>query len=193
MKPKFPLYLKILLWFFLNLALLAIVAFVILAGQFGLDLLVSGPVATRIGAVTEGLGSEFRSRPRSEWNGLIESRSSSYGVKFVLFQDDGTQLAGEAISLPDEVKENLRGPRRRGPGGREDQKQFPFFHERNSKAEGYEPQGEGLSIGTPAPGAAPLQYDRSRLAALTNAPLRLPMPRPRFVLRTGDPSAYWIG
>ena len=63
MKTRFPLYVKILLWFFLNLVVLAAIGFFILAGRFGLDLLVSGPVATRIGAVTENLTSEFRSRP----------------------------------------------------------------------------------------------------------------------------------
>jgi len=43
MKHRFPLYLKIVLWFFLNLLLLGMVGFFFFAGQFGLDLLVSGP------------------------------------------------------------------------------------------------------------------------------------------------------
>jgi len=119
MKHPFPLYLKILLWFFLNLVVLAVIGFFIFAGRFGIDLLVSGPVATRMSAVSEATTAEFRTRPRSEWNLVLENHSRTYGVKFLLFRDDGTQLAGEPTALPDEVKQNLRGPPGRpGPDGR---------------------------------------------------------------------------
>src|SRR3954452_4523918 len=107
---RLPLYLKILLWFLLNLVVLAVIGFFVVAGKFGLDLLVSGPVATRISAVSEGITAELRNRSRSEWSAILENPSRTYGVKFLLFEDDGSQLAGEPTQLPDDVKQSLRGP-----------------------------------------------------------------------------------
>src|SRR5438874_2213015 len=101
MRHRFPLYAKIVLWFMLNLAVLAVIGLVIVAGRFGPDLLLSGPVTTRIAAVSESLGSEFRAHPPSTWNDLLEGRSKAYGVNFVLFQDDGLQLAGQTTFLPE--------------------------------------------------------------------------------------------
>ena len=69
-------------------------------------------VVSRIGAVSEAINSELRARPRAEWEAVLENRSSSYGVKFLLFHDDGHQLAGEPTVLPEEMKQSLRG---RGP------------------------------------------------------------------------------
>src|SRR5437879_12343073 len=116
MKPRFPLYLKIVLWFLVNLVLLAIVGVVILEGKFGTDLLLSGPVTHRIATVSEAITSELRARPGTEWNAVLESRSSHYDAKFVLFEDGGRQLGGEPTVLPEEVKQRLKGPEWRGPG-----------------------------------------------------------------------------
>jgi len=114
-KSRFPLYWKIVLWFFLNLLLLGIAGVVIVEGKFGLDLLLSGPVTHRIAGVTDGISSELRARPSSEWNEILGNRSAHYDVKFVLFADDGTQLGGEPTSLPTQVKQRLKGPEWRGP------------------------------------------------------------------------------
>src|SRR5215471_17851089 len=124
MKPRFPLFLKIVLWFFLNLVLLGVVVYFILVGQFGLDLLVSGPVAARISAVSEAVVSELRSQPRAQWDAVLENRSSLYGVKFLLFHDDGNQLAGEATSLPEDVKRWVKA-RRDGHGPDKSRHRFP--------------------------------------------------------------------
>src|SRR5438105_4924382 len=117
MKPHFPLFIKIVLWFFANLVLLAIVGLVVLEGKFGTDLLLSGPVTHRIGTISEAITSELRARPGSEWNAVLENRSSHYDAKFVLFEDDGRQLGGEPTLLPEEVKHRLKGPEWRGPVG----------------------------------------------------------------------------
>ena len=116
MKRRFPLYLKIVLWFLLNLLLLGVVGLIILEGKFGLDMLVSGPVSHRIAVVSEAIISELRARPVSDWNLVLENRSANYGVKFLLFEDDGTQLAGETTLLPADVRQRLRGPEWHGPG-----------------------------------------------------------------------------
>jgi two-component system sensor histidine kinase CpxA len=195
-KPKFPLFVKIALWFFLNLVLLAGVGWFILSRQFGLDLLLSGPVATRMGAVTESLAAEFRTRSRSEWTALLENRSATYGVKFVLFQDDGTQLAGETISLPEEVKQNLRRPAGHpGWDGRDNPKHGGPEHKRFGSREG---NAEAESRSGPPPSEPPgvsAGKDRGFGPPMAmSMPMPLPMPRPRFVVRTSaTPKAYWIG
>ena len=51
-KPRFSLYAQILLWFFLNLALVAAVLFIVLKVQFnvGFESLLSGRVGSRMEA-----------------------------------------------------------------------------------------------------------------------------------------------
>src|SRR6266850_7348020 len=191
MKHPSPLYVKILLWFFLNLVVLAVIGFFIFAGRFGIDLLVSGPVATRMAAVSAATTDEFRTRPRSEWNSVLENHSRTYGVKFLLFRDDGTQLAGEPTALPDEVKQNLRGPPGRpGPDGRGREKGRPGEGERRHEPGEFR-RDSRVSDGTNI-AARPPEPGRSQTS--TNAPFRgFPQPRPRFVLRTSKPASYWIG
>ena len=82
MKPRFPLYLKIVLWFLANLVLLAIVGVVILEGKFGTDLLLSGPVTHRIATVSEAITSELRARPGSEWNAVRGSGECVHSYVF---------------------------------------------------------------------------------------------------------------
>jgi len=159
MKPRFPLYVKIMLWFLANLVLLATVGVVILEGKFGTDLLLSGPVTHRIASVSEAITSELRARPSSEWNAVLESRSSHYDAKFVLFEDGGRQLGGEPTVLPAEVKQRLKGPEWRGPS-----------RNRARFEEPPRPAGSANALG-----------------------FRFPLPRPRFAIRTGDPTRYWIG
>jgi two-component system sensor histidine kinase CpxA len=117
MKRHFPLYLKIVLWFLLNLLVMGLVGLMILEGRFGLDLLLSGPVVHRIAGVSESINTELRTHSSSDWHRVLENRSATYGVRFVLFEDDGAQLGGEPTVLPHEVKQRLRGPGDfRGPG-----------------------------------------------------------------------------
>lgn len=114
MKIKFPLYAKILFWFFLNLVLLGAVFFVVARGQlrFGLDTLIAGPAGERIQSVAQVMTAELRGRPQAEWNGVLKEFSEAYRVDFYLFHD-GEQLAGKTLTLPEAVRERM--PDRRGP------------------------------------------------------------------------------
>src|SRR6266404_2175626 len=182
MKRRFPLYLKIVLWFFLNLLLLGIVGFFFFAGQFGLDLLVSGPVAARIAVASEAITSELRTRPNSDWKAILENRSSAYGVKFVLFKDDGTQLAGEPTALPQEVKQNLRGPMERG---RRWFGEGRFHSNTNEMLERLPPELVAMGLH---------HSETSGVQPGTNSIFRFPpASHPRFVLRTAGPKRYWVG
>jgi two-component system sensor histidine kinase CpxA len=127
MKTRFPLYLKILLWFFLNVAFLC-AAFLIVARvqfRFGWDSLISGPAGEPLQNVSRLLTTELAARPRAEWNDLLKEFGDEHGVKFYLFHNAAgqlEQLAGETVDLPSSVRDRMmtrRGmnPPRRGPDG----------------------------------------------------------------------------
>src|ERR1700759_4723449 len=101
MKLKFPLYAKILCWFFLNLVFLGVFFFVVARGQFhfGLDTLVSGPAGERMQTVTVLIAEELRSLPQKNWDEVLKRCGDAYHVQFYLFHNS-EQLAGVPVTLP---------------------------------------------------------------------------------------------
>jgi two-component system, OmpR family, sensor histidine kinase CpxA len=168
--PRFPLYAKILLWFFLNLLVLGVAAVIALSFQFplGPELLVSGDAGRRVQALTGVVREQISSEPRPEWDATLDRFSKAYQVTLLLYRNDGTQVAGKTIALPNEVNRRLtegRGGPRRGP-----------------------PPGESESFRDGPPRdrfGYPLAGGRDRLPEGA-APIR-------FVTRTVDPTRYWIG
>jgi len=182
MKRRVPLYVQILVWFFVNLIILATVGYVTLEGYFGTDLLLTGGVTERLRAVTESLISELRPLPYPEWNRILQHRSEIYGVKFLLFNDDATQLAGEPTVLPQEVIENLK----RSPVDRHGPESGPLHH--------YGPPPDGWHrpppfepIHSSEDGGGPGHKNFRPMRP------RAPAPAPRFVVRTAGSPRYWIG
>jgi two-component system sensor histidine kinase CpxA len=110
MKIKFPLYAKILFWFFLNVLVLCVVFFFVARVQlrFGLDSLIAGRAGDRIQAITRLISAELRERPRSEWDSVLARFSEVYALDFYVFRNDGVQAAGAPVELPNEVQEKLR-------------------------------------------------------------------------------------
>ena len=108
MKIKFPLYAKILFWFFLNVVFLGAVFLIAARGQlhFGLDALISGPAGDRLQEVTRLISEELRDRPQSEWDNVLKRFSDVYHVRFYLFRNSD-QLAGATVMLPREVEQRL--------------------------------------------------------------------------------------
>ena len=112
MKTRFPLYLKILLWFFLNVAFLC-AAFLIIARvqfRFGWDSLISGPAGEPLQNVSRLLTAELAAHPRTEWNDVLKEFGDEHGVKFYLFHNAPNQLeqlAGETVELPSSVRERM--------------------------------------------------------------------------------------
>src|SRR5580765_1639390 len=102
MKIRFPLYTRILFWFFLNLMVLGTVFYVFFKIQFrlGLDSLLLGPAGDRIQAVSQLLAFELNQSPRAEWNTVLRRYGDVYKVQFFLFRNSGAQAGGETIPLP---------------------------------------------------------------------------------------------
>ncbi len=121
MKLRFPLYAKILFWFFLNLVVLAAIfyAFVKIQFQLGLDSLLVGRAGDRVQAMAELIVAELKDTPRPEWNSRLKNFGEAYKVQLYIFGNDGNQFAGETVTLPPEAREKLlqkRTPLPRPPG-----------------------------------------------------------------------------
>jgi len=165
MKLRFSLYAKILLWFFLNLLLLAAVLYGFLRFQLraGLDSLLAGQIASRMEVVTRVLEDELRETPRTAWDAVLERLGATYdGVKFYVVRPNGTLVAGTPVEIPVEVR-----------------KRFPGF------------RGQ-LALPVPEPEARPWrQRLQGTLEDRSEASLR--RPHPKFMVRTENPVSYWVG
>src|SRR4051795_11650365 len=101
----FPLYAKILLWFLLNLLILAVLI-VALASEHlgsGTEWLALTGAAERVRLIGDLIGGQLERQPRSEWNRLLQRFNANFGLQFLVFRIDGEQLAGETTRLPRDV------------------------------------------------------------------------------------------
>ena len=169
MKLRFPLYAKILLWFFLNLLLLAAVLYGFLRFQLrvGLDSLLASQVASRMEVVTRVLEDELKETPRTEWDAVLERLSNTYeGVQFSVVRPNGTLIAGTRVEIPAEVRNRFPGFRGQPalPPPENDVRPWRQRFQRD-----LEPHME------------------NRFEA------NLHRPHPKFMVRTENPVSYWVG
>src|SRR5690349_9126305 len=110
MRARFPLYAKILLCFFVNLALVALVLATIFHVQFrlGLDWLLAGDAANRVEAVSHLLFGELRDHPHHDWDSILDRFSRAYQVRFYLFGPRADQIGGAPLELPPELRVRLQ-------------------------------------------------------------------------------------
>jgi len=166
MNLRFPLYAKILLWFFLNLLLLGMVMYGFFCFQFhiGLSSLLAGQAGSRVDAVSSVIEAELRETPRINWDAVLERFSSAYeGVEFFVFRPNGIQSAGAPVELPPQVRQRFPGSRALAiPPPRQEPEARPWRQRPKWAADpGWEPN--------------PRQ------------------PRPKFMVRTENPVRYWVG
>jgi len=152
---RLPLYLKILLWFGVNLLVLALLVFGFLGMQFrmSLDWMLSGEAGERIAAIGDSLTDELYRLPEQEWPAVLRQHETKYDVTFALFSSSGAQVMGTSVQVPAELLPKLID--KRSPGDRPP------------------PRRPTPNVGKKRP---------------TDAP-----PKPRFMLRAGDPAHYWAG
>jgi two-component system sensor histidine kinase CpxA len=101
---------KILLLAFLNIVLLLTVGLIFARVQFRLDLgsFLLAPARERILATSRLVALELPGTSRDQWNQLLARYISKNTASLYLFDDDGEQLAGETVTLPDEIKRMTR-------------------------------------------------------------------------------------
>ncbi len=167
MKLRLPLLARILLWFFLNLALLAAGFVLLIRSQFVFDrdfLLTAGAVE-RLQTIGDEIATEMSNRPLEQWKDLLDRYDNTYKVRFHVFSEEGRPLAGEPERLPPEVHDRLvrrPGPLRRPP-----------------------PENMG-DPENPPPQDAPTEQ-RPPPASWAHTPNP-----PHMLIRAGNPAHYWF-
>jgi two-component system sensor histidine kinase CpxA len=117
MKPRLPLFTKVLFLAFLNLCLLGLVFALFVRVQFRLDAgsFLLAPAQNRIMAVAHTLALELDETPASAWERTLARYAQTNGVGFYLLDEDGEPVAGPALQVPPEVAERI--PRHQRPRG----------------------------------------------------------------------------
>ncbi|MEO7297602.1 MAG: HAMP domain-containing sensor histidine kinase [Verrucomicrobiota bacterium] len=185
MKTKFPLYAKILFWFFLNVVVLAVVFFFVARVQFrfGLDSLIAGKAGERMQSITKLIMEDLRDRPRLEIDSVLKRFGEAYSLDFFIFRNDGAQIAGEPMELPPQVQEKIRERRAMIPPQqrRPEMERHPEL-DRRLEPERRTPFAERLEFGSPPP------FFNERESRPQPAGLVLPT----SMLHTSEPNGYWV-
>jgi len=111
---RFPLYAKILGWFFLNLLALAAGFWLLVRPEVRLNTLVAGAAGDRMQRVASLALTQLHDQPESAWNEALARFSEAYGVTFFLADDGGHRLAGPPNEFPADLLRQL--PHRGSPG-----------------------------------------------------------------------------
>lgn len=106
---RFSLFTKIIVWFFLNLLVLAAILLFIFNFRFDSRTSFFGS-ANRIEALTRVIESETNARTRTERDEILKKYSETYRVEFYLFDNAGKQLGGKEIALPPELFNEISRP-----------------------------------------------------------------------------------
>lgn len=170
MSLKLPLFGRVILWFFLNLVLLGVGAWVFVSSELKLEPLLGTLARDRIQPIADSLLGELRARQRSEWNVTLERFGDAYGIQFIIADAEGRVIAGSNRELPEAV----RGRFAREAAGPMQEPGPPEQREREGRGEFRGREG-GDPVGRLGPGG------RRRNAGLP----------PQFV-RTRNPDRYWF-
>ena len=195
MKTPFPLYAKIVIWFFLNLLVVGLVAFGLLRARFGdaTDWLLASDAKARIQAMTQVMIAELDHTPSEFHDEVLERFGNAYHLTLAVYSNHGERLAGPDLKLPPPVTGALvkdlpppqegEIPRGRPPPRREDLE--AVFADPLTRALGPREDMEEGPLGgrRPPPGRKP-PPPRPPEPAMPIYPLEL--------VRTVVPSTYWL-
>ena len=169
MRARFPLSAKILLWFFANLALIAIASAIFLEFEFhlGPESLIGGRAGHRVEAIADLINGEIRNQPVANWTDILTRAGALYNLQLLIVAPDGHQLAGANITLPQDVEARIFRPH---PPGPDDPDHFRG------------PHPDDLLQPPPDRSAPPDP----------NRPPPPPRPREHRMFHTDSPSLYWL-
>ena len=108
-RVRLPLYGKILVWFFLNLVIVAAVFALLFNAQFNfnLDWFFFTGARERMEAVRDLIVGELDVTAPDEWAAVLKRYSAAHHVRFGLFDDDANPLVGDTTDLPEEVRTRI--------------------------------------------------------------------------------------
>ncbi len=110
---RLPLYGKILLWFLVNLLVLALLGLGFMRAQFnvGLDWMLAGPGGERLEQLGKSLTAELRNLSEPEWVEALARHEAALGLTVALFGSDGLQKLGPPLVVPPDVRPMLSDKR----------------------------------------------------------------------------------
>src|SRR6478735_403504 len=120
LRVRFPLYAKILAWFFLNLVVVATVFALLFDVQFhfNMDWLFATGAKDRLEAIRDLIIGELETTPPDDWGQALQRYSAAHHMQFGLFDEDANPLVGEIATLPAEVRDRILRPGFPPPGRR---------------------------------------------------------------------------
>jgi two-component system sensor histidine kinase CpxA len=176
LKTPFPLFARLLLWFFVNLLILIVGLALMVRLQFGsLDnWLLPESSQSEIQAMSVDLIGNLAHSDRSDWGGELAGLSEAYKMDFALFDNQGQWLAGAMLKPPDDIRHAM------------------IYAQPNHPPREELPPGPGMpppvgapdfnpEPGGPPPPGRPPPPPRGRIPDF-----------PKSVLRSTVPSAYWL-
>jgi two-component system sensor histidine kinase CpxA len=109
MRVSFPLYGKILGWFFLNLVAVAVVVVLLFDAQFhfNLDWFLSFGARERLEAVRDLIVGELELNSPEDWERILQRYSEAQHVHFALYDDEADLIVGGVTELPAEVRARI--------------------------------------------------------------------------------------
>ena len=109
MRTRFPLFARLLLWFFLNLLVLVAGLLLMVRVQFGSlnNWLLPQSSQDEIQAMTATLIDELAHSPRETWNDKLTAISAAYKMDFALYDSLGNWMEGAQLEPPDDVHHSM--------------------------------------------------------------------------------------
>jgi two-component system sensor histidine kinase CpxA len=179
-RTSFPLFFRLLLWFFLNLVALLAALWLTLRVEFGSQYpgFLPNTSHAQTQAMAEVLIGDLAKTPRDHWGDVLSRLGEAYHMEFALFDRDANQVAGVAMEPPGEAHSMiLMTGHASDPGGP------PPPAGGSPITEGAPPPGAGDPF--PPPGGPPPQGqgpgDRPILPDF-----------PQKVIRTTNPETFWL-
>ncbi|MCU0750394.1 MAG: HAMP domain-containing histidine kinase [Akkermansiaceae bacterium] len=150
---KLPLFGHVLVWFFLNLAVLAIACGLLLHFRWraGFDsLLVSGAMP-RLTGMAAAVAGELRATDPGEWPDVLARMGESFGNPLYLARPDGQPLQGIRREWPEEVSRRLQASFPRPPRGQRPPPEGPIAGEGSAEVFAPGPPEDRPRPGPPRP------------------------------------------
>jgi two-component system sensor histidine kinase CpxA len=117
MKPFSSLFSKILLWFFMNLALVAVVLVVFFAfgSQIDLHAIFGQQASDRLRTAGRLISHELNQVPHANWPDVLARHAEIYQVDFALILKNGSHSLSKNMDIPEAVMKMVMGTFRQRP------------------------------------------------------------------------------
>jgi len=182
MKPFSSLFAKILFWFFLNLMLIASVLVVFFTFQSQVDLrgLFGRKTSDRINTTGKLISHDLSQAPMASWPDILARYGEIHEVDFAVVFANGSHVASTPMDIPGPVKTAARSALRpKPPKGVYPPPTGPAGLQKGRKGwRGHEMQGDAIE-----------QYGKQT----PPEPRETFGKRQRLMMRTKNPTQYWIG